>query len=81
SVPFIAKDFAIATPDMGNINTYIPKFDFSYFTTISMLVFAVGGAEKISPYVNQMKSPAREFPKAMFMLAAMVGVCAVLGSV
>lgn len=46
SVPFIAKDFAIATPDMGNINTYIPKFDFSYFTTISMLVFAVGGAEK-----------------------------------
>ncbi|MFK4967982.1 APC family permease [Lactococcus garvieae] len=81
SVPFIAKDFAIATPDMGNINTYIPKFDFSYFTTISMLVFAVGGAEKISPYVNQMKNPAREFPKAMFMLAAMVGVCAVLGSI
>jgi Amino acid transporters len=28
-----------------------------------------------------MKNPAREFPKAMFMLAAMVGVCAVLGSV
>lgn len=79
--PFIAKDFHIATPDMGNIKTYIPKFDFSYFTTISMLVFAVGGAEKISPYVNQTKNPAKEFPRGMFLLAGMVGICAVLGSI
>ncbi|EOB4830383.1 amino acid permease, partial [Escherichia coli] len=33
--------------------TFIPHIDFTYITTISMLVFAVGGAEKISPYVNQ----------------------------
>ncbi len=79
--PFIAKDFHIATPDMGNTKTYIPKFDFSYFTTISMLVFAVGGAEKISPYVNQTKNPAKEFPRGMFLLAGMVGICAVLGSI
>ena len=51
--PAVSKGMEFATPDMGNIKTYIPKFDFSYFTTISMLVFAVGGAEKISPYVNQ----------------------------
>ena len=37
---------------MTSIKTYIPKFDFAYFTTIAMLVFSVGGAEKISPYVN-----------------------------
>lgn len=79
--PAISKGMEFATPDMGNIKTYIPKFDFSYFTTISMLVFAVGGAEKISPYVNQTRNPAKEFPKGMFLLAGMVGVSAVLGSV
>ena len=79
--PAVSKGMEFATPDMGNIKTYIPKFDFSYFTTISMLVFAVGGAEKISPYVNQTKNPAKEFPRGMFLLAGMVGVSAVLGSV
>ncbi|MGO3732930.1 MAG: APC family permease [Vagococcus sp.] len=69
-----------ATADMGNIKTYIPKFDFAYFTTISMLVFAVGGAEKISPYVNDTKNPAKEFPKGMIALAIMIAVCAILGS-
>ncbi len=35
----------IATPNMSSVSTYIPKFDFTYLTTISMLVF-VGGCEK-----------------------------------
>lgn len=79
--PAIQSSMEIATPNMTSIRTYIPKFDFSYFTTISMLVFAVGGAEKISPYVNQMKNPSKEFPKGMFLLAGMVAVSAVLGSI
>lgn len=79
--PAIHSSMEIATPNMTSVSTYIPKFDFSYFTTISMLVFAVGGAEKISPYVNQMKNPSKEFPKGMFLLAGMVAVSAVLGSI
>lgn len=79
--PAVNAGMQFATPDLGSLKTYIPKFDFSYFTTISMLVFAVGGAEKISPYVNQTKNPAKEFPKGMFLLAGMVGVSAVLGSI
>ncbi|HAF5937513.1 TPA: APC family permease, partial [Salmonella enterica] len=43
-------------------------------------VFAVGGAEKISPYVNQTRNPGKEFPKGMLFLAVMVAVCAILGS-
>lgn len=70
----------IATSNMDQVSTYVPKFDFAYFTTVSMLVFAVGGAEKISPYVNATKNPAKEFPKAMIALATFVGICAVLGS-
>ena len=49
--------------------------------TLSMLVFAVGGAEKISPYVNNTKNPEREFPVGMIMLATLVGISAILGSI
>ncbi len=69
----------IATTNITR-ETFIPHIDFTYITTISMLVFAVGGAEKISPYVNQTRNPRKEFPKGMLCLAVMVAVCAILGS-
>lgn len=78
--PMINQSVTFATPHMNQIKTYIPTFNLSYFTTISMLVFAVGGSEKISPYVNKMKNPAKEFPKGMIFLAIIVGGSAILGS-
>ncbi|MBU5363932.1 amino acid permease [Enterococcus devriesei] len=81
AVPTMDPSFKMATPDMGNLKTYIPKFDLGYFATISMLVFAVGGAEKISPYVNAIDHPTKNFPKAMIFMATMIGISAVLGSV
>ena len=59
----------------------IPQFNVNYFTSLSILVFAVGGCEKISPYVNKVKDPSKGFPKGMIMLAVMVMVCAILGSI
>lgn len=59
----------------------IPQFNVGYFTSLSILVFAVGGCEKISPYVNKVKNPEKGFPKGMIMLAVMVMVCAILGTV
>lgn len=70
----------IATSNI-TMKSIIPDFNFAYFTTLSMLVFAVGGAEKISPYVNNTENPSKEFPKGMIVLAAMVAVSALLGSV
>ena len=64
-----------------SLKTFIPKFDISFFTNISILVFAVGGCEKISPYVNEMKDPARGFSKGMIALAVMVAVTAILGTI
>lgn len=61
-------------------DTLVPNFNFTYFTTISMLVFAVGGCEKISPYVNELGHPNKDFPRAMILVAVMVGVSALLGS-
>ena len=70
----------IATKNL-TVNTFIPNFDFVYFTTLAMLVFSVGGAEKMSPYVNNTENPTKEFPKGMLVLAAMVAISALLGSI
>jgi amino acid transporter len=63
-----------------NWKNFVPDFNVKYFTSLSILVFAVGGCEKISPYVNKLKDPSRNFPKAMIALAVMVMVCAILGT-
>lgn len=60
----------------------VPTFNLKYVTSLSILVFAVGGVEKISPYVNKMKGDSsKEFPRAMIFAAAMVVVSALLGTV
>ena len=79
SLKIAITDVQIATTNI-TWESFIPHIDFTYITTISMLVFAVGGAEKISPYVNQTRNPGKEFPKGMLVLAVMVAVCAILGS-
>ena len=46
-----------------SLDTFMPTFDIKYITSIAILVFAVGGCEKISPYVNKMKNPSKDFPR------------------
>lgn len=64
-----------------SLKSLIPNFNIGYFTSLSILVFAVGGCEKISPYVNKVENPSKGFPKGMIALAIMVMVCAILGTV
>ncbi len=64
-----------------NWKNFVPDFNLKYFTSLSILVFAVGGAEKISPYVNKLKDPSRNFPKSMLGLAGMVMISAILGTI
>lgn len=64
-----------------SLKTFLPTFDLKFFTGLSILVFAVGGCERISPYVNKTKNPAKDFPKGMIALAVMVAVCAILGTI
>lgn len=64
-----------------NWKNFLPTFNIKYFTSLSILVFSVGGAEKISPYVNKVKNPAINFPKAMIALAFMVMISALLGTI
>ncbi len=64
-----------------SLQNLLPNFNVAYFTSLSILVFAVGGCEKISPYVNKVENPSKGFPKGMIALAVMVMVCAILGTV
>lgn len=74
------RGIQIATTDIS-YQSVIPNFDLAYLTTISMLIFSVGGSEKISPYVNNTKNASKEFPLGMIILAAMVAISAILGSI
>ncbi|RLK63989.1 amino acid permease [Atopobacter sp. AH10] len=60
----------------------MPKLTWKTLSNLSILVFAVGGIEKVSPYINDMKGdPAKEFPKSMIFAVVMVVVCAVFGTI
>ena len=71
SILFILMMFAVPVinPNGGFVSAdytvkgLIPQFNVNYFTSLSILVFAVGGCEKISPYVNKVKDPSKGFPK------------------
>lgn len=72
--------------DYNNIDlsfkAILPTFNIGYFTSLSILVFAVGGVEKISPYINKMKGdPSKGFPKAMLAAAIMVVISALFGTI
>ncbi len=64
-----------------SLKNLIPNFNVTYFTSLSILVFAVGGCEKISPYVNKVENPSKGFPKGMIALAGMVVICAIMGTI
>lgn len=89
SILFIVMMFVapIINPNAGyvsmdvSLEALIPQFDVKYFTSLSILVFAVGGCEKISPYVNKVENPSKGFPKGMIAVAIMVMVCAILGTI
>ncbi len=57
-----------------SMKNLVPQFNWQYFSSLSILVFAVGGCEKISPYVNKVENPSKGFPKGMIALAVMVMV-------
>ncbi len=40
----------------------------------------LGGCERLSPYVNNLKKPSTEYPKSMIFMAIMVAVTALLGT-
>ena len=80
AAPAINPNADYVTMDLS-LKNFFPNFNLGYFTSLSILVFAVGGCEKISPYVNKVENPSKGFPKGIIAMAGMVVVCAVLGTI
>lgn len=81
AAPSIRPDNSFFKLDFS-LNNMIPTYDLQYLTNLSILVFAIGGVEKSTPYVNNMKGDAsKEFPKSMMLCALMVGISAFLGTI
>lgn len=84
--------FGLLTPfinlDPVNVPTYTIDFspgyffptDLSVFASLSILLFGVGGAEKVAPYVNKMEKPGKDFPKGIIAVVIMVAVAAFAGA-
>ncbi|MDO4988288.1 MAG: amino acid permease [Synergistes sp.] len=64
-----------------SLSTYKPEINLQFFLSMSILIFAVGGCEKVSPYVNRMRSPGKDFPIGMVVLAIMTTVSALFGTI
>lgn len=62
-------------------DNFLPKINSQFFTSISILLLAVGGCEMVAPYANSMRDKKRGFSKGMITVAMMVMICAVLGTV
>lgn len=81
SAPFIRGEAIAVNSLPTDVASYVPDFNLTYFTSFSILIFAVGGCEKISPYVNKMKDPGKGFPKGIIFMTVTVMACAVLGTI
>ena len=60
TAPIINPDAAMIHVDFS-FKKLIPDFNISYLTSLSILIFAVGGVEKISPYVNAVENPEKGY--------------------
>lgn len=64
-----------------SLDMYKPIINEQFFLNLSILVLAVGGCEKVSPYVKQMKKPSKDFPTGIFALVVMTAISALLGTI
>ncbi|WP_367719591.1 APC family permease [Lactobacillus gasseri] len=64
----------------NSLDKKMSTFWFGILTFVIILIFAMSGAELAAPYVQQMKNPKRDFPKAMWMLAIMTGFLTIFGT-
>lgn len=73
-------DVQISKIDFSFTNL-MPTFDWKFLGSLGILVFAVGGCEKISPYVNKVENPGKSFPRGIIFMTVMVVFTAIAGTI
>lgn len=77
--PFVTKEISYGSLDFS-FDKLVNAFSGSGILNLSILLFAVGGCEKLSPYVNKMKNKSKGFSRGMILAAIMVCACAIFGT-
>ena len=81
-VPLVLVIFGESnSANVFSMKTMMPSFDFTYFATFSWLLFAVSGSEVAAPYVNQVKNPAKDFPRAIMLSTFLICAIYILASI
>lgn len=76
----LAKGNAIATHPF-DFKAFMPKHvDLAFLSTFGLFVFAMNGSELAAPYTADMKHPAKDFPKALKMIAIMTMFLTLFGT-
>ena len=77
----LSKGAPIATRPF-DFKAFIPKdfFSLSFLSTFGLFVFAMNGSELAAPYTKDMRHPARDFPKALKMIAIMTMFLTLFGT-
>lgn len=81
AAPAINKDVSFAAINWGSSDTWLSGININSLLNLSILILAVGGCEKMAPYVNHLEKPSKGFPKVMITLTIMVAFCALLGTI
>ncbi|MCI1985562.1 MAG: amino acid permease [Lactobacillus sp.] len=65
-----------------HFSSFMPKdfFSLSFLSTFGLFVFAMNGSELAAPYTADMKHPAKDFPKALKMIAIMTMFLTLFGT-
>ncbi|WP_390406202.1 APC family permease [Lacticaseibacillus jixiensis] len=65
-----------------HFSSFMPKnfWSLSFLSTFGLFVFAMNGSELAAPYTADMKHPAKDFPKALKMIAIMTMFLTLFGT-
>lgn len=65
-----------------HFSSFMPKdfFSLSFLSTFGLFVFAMNGSELAAPYTADMRHPAKDFPKALKMIAIMTMFLTLFGT-
>lgn len=65
-----------------SMDSLIPSFDLNFFLGLCTVVFALGGCERISPYISYMEnSEKKKFSQSMVIMGILIILTAILGTI
>lgn len=62
------------------VKSFLPKLNGNSFVAVSAIIFGYTGGEVVANFVTEIEHPRKNYPKAIFLSAVLVGIIYVIGS-